>query len=204
MVRDYVRDLYVPAAVSSAAVNADDFAAAKELAAWRRRVLAAWPGVRVLYVDSQLIGESTLGSHLTLRAEIALNELSVDDVCVEAVYGPVDVDDRIVGPTAVKLKPADSADGTTWFEGEVPLEHTGAFGYTVRVLPHNELMAGPAELGVVAVGLIPPPGSRSGRLASRRVGPKPRRWGSSGLILLGSSLALQRRRGRRGRRGPAG
>jgi starch phosphorylase len=151
MVRDYVRDLYAPAAISSDAVCADDFAAAKELASWRRRVLAAWPGVRVLYVDSQLIGESTLGSHLTLRAEVALNGLSVDEVCVEAVYGLVDVDDRIVDSTAVKLTSAETADGTTWFEGVVPLEHTGAFGYTVRVLPYHELTAGPAELGVVAV-----------------------------------------------------
>ena len=114
-------------------------------------MLDAWPGVNVLYVDSQLIGESTLGSHLTLRAEVALNGLSIDDVCVEAVYGHVDVDDRLVEPTAVALKPADPVDGTTWFEGEVPLERTGSFGYTVRVLPSNDLLASPAELGVVAV-----------------------------------------------------
>ncbi len=132
-------------------MSADNYAPARELAAWRRRVLAAWPGVKVLYVDSQLIGESTLGAHLTLRAEVALNGLSIDDVCVEAVYGLVDVDDRLIEPTAVALKPADAVDSTTWFEGEVPLEHTGAFGYTVRVLPSNDLLANPAELGVVAV-----------------------------------------------------
>ncbi len=151
MVRDYVYELYAPAAISANAVRADNYQPARDLAAWRRRVLAAWPGVNVLYVDSQLIGESTLGAHLTLRAEVALNGLSIDDVCVEAVYGSVDVDDRLVQPTAVALKPADPVDGTTWFEGEVPLERTGAFGYTVRVLPSNDLLASPAELGVVAV-----------------------------------------------------
>ena len=30
----------------------------------------------------------------------------------------------------------------------MPLERTGAFGYTVRVLPHSEHMADAAELGV--------------------------------------------------------
>jgi len=32
----------------------------------------------------------------------------------------------------------------------VPLRRTGAVGYTVRVLPHHELLAAPTELGLVA------------------------------------------------------
>ena len=32
----------------------------------------------------------------------------------------------------------------------MPLERTGGFGYTVRVLPKNDLLVDPAELGVVA------------------------------------------------------
>jgi starch phosphorylase len=150
MVHDYVHNLYAPAAESSKRVSANDYAPARKLAQWRRRVLDAWPGVRVLYVDSQMAGDATLGSHLTLRAEVALNGLSPDDVCVEAVYGAVDLDDRLTDSTAVALKVADPSDGTVWFEGSVPLERTGPFGYTVRVLPHDDLLASAAELGVVA------------------------------------------------------
>ena len=36
------------------------------------------------------------------------------------------------------------------FEGEVPLDRTGPFGYTVRVLPRHDRLATPAELGLVA------------------------------------------------------
>ena len=90
----------------------------------------------MLYVDSQMAGEPTLGSHLTLRAEVALNGLSTDDVCVEAVYGLVDVDDRLIElDRRSRSSSPTPVDGTTWFEGEVPLERTGPFGYTVRVLP---------------------------------------------------------------------
>ena len=35
--------------------------------------------------------------------------------------------------------------------GAVPLERTGAFGCTVRVLPKNGLLATESELGVVTV-----------------------------------------------------
>ena len=44
----------------------------------------------------------------------------------------------------------EHADGSRHrFTATVPLERTGAFGYTVRVLPHSEHLAGPAELGLV-------------------------------------------------------
>ena len=45
----------------------------------------------------------------------------------------------------------EHADGSRhWFSATLPLERTGAFGYTVRVLPHSDHLADPAELGVVA------------------------------------------------------
>jgi starch phosphorylase len=151
MVAEYVRRLYAPAAVSSERVRAGGYAAARELAAWRERVLQAWPGVRVIYVDSQLAGAAQIGSVLTLRAEVALNGLSPDDVEVAAVYGTVDLDDRLTAPETMSLKVVESIDGTTRFEGDIPLERTGSFGYTVRVLPKNAALASSAELGVVAV-----------------------------------------------------
>jgi starch phosphorylase len=151
MVSEYVRELYAPAAVSAARMAADDFRAARSLSQWRRRVLEAWPGVKVLHVDSQLDGvHSQLGGVLTLRAEVALNGLCADDVDVEAVFGSVDGDDLLTDIETLSLEPIDPTDGISRYEGEVPLERTGAFGYTVRVLPKNQLLASSAELGVVA------------------------------------------------------
>jgi len=152
MVRDYVLELYAPAAASSQRLIADDYRGARELSAWRQQVLAAWPGVRVVYVDSQLPGgEAQVGASLALRAEISLNGLVPEDVCVEAVYGDVDIDDRLTTSKSVHLTLADQVDGTSWYEGEVPFEHTGPFGYTVRALPKNDLLAAAAELGVIAL-----------------------------------------------------
>jgi starch phosphorylase len=151
MVTDYVQRLYAPAAASSRRMTADDFAAAKSLTQWRKKVLDAWPGVRVLYVDSQLTGHAELGGALNLRAEVALNGLSVSDVDVQAVYGAADTDDVLSDVVCISLKQVESNDGTLWFEGQVPFERTGSFGYTVRVLPSNDALAGPAELGVIAV-----------------------------------------------------
>jgi starch phosphorylase len=152
MVSEYVRRLYAPAARSSQLMFADDFAAAKSLASWRQEVVAEWPGVAVLHVDSQLsgVGDAQVGATLTLRAEVALGGLSPDDVDVEAVFGAVGTDDRLIDVGAVELTSIANGDGTHRFEGEIPLDRTGGFGYTVRVLPRHELLASRAELGLVA------------------------------------------------------
>ncbi|MFN2519105.1 MAG: hypothetical protein ABR604_08705 [Jatrophihabitantaceae bacterium] len=71
-------------------------------------------------------------------------------MCVEAIFGAVDAEDRLSEVEAVALKAVELTEGASRFEGDVPLERTGPFGYTVRVLPKSDLLAVPAELGVVA------------------------------------------------------
>ncbi|HVQ89462.1 MAG TPA: alpha-glucan family phosphorylase [Mycobacteriales bacterium] len=152
MVRDYVRQLYAPAAASAVRLQANAYAAAKELAGWRSRVLAAWPQVRVQHVESSGVGDTPeLGAALSLRAEVDLGGLLPTDVDVQAAYGRVDDTNKLheVGTTSMSC--VGDSDGLHRYEGTVPLERTGAFGYTVRVLPHNDLLAAPAELGVVTV-----------------------------------------------------
>jgi glycogen phosphorylase len=150
MVRDYVEKLYAPAAVAGQHLAADSFADAKVLASWRNTVVDAWPGVKVVHVESNVDGDPQLGGVLHLRAEVDLNDLSPDDVDVSAVYGAVDGDDRLVDVQSVSLSPIDDADGPNRYGGEIPFERTGSFGYTVRVLPKNALLSTPSELGRIA------------------------------------------------------
>ena len=59
MVREYVTALYVPAAASSRALtDADGFGPARELAAWKKRVIGAWPQVRIEHVESEATGSA--------------------------------------------------------------------------------------------------------------------------------------------------
>ncbi|GII55782.1 alpha-1,4 glucan phosphorylase [Planotetraspora thailandica] len=152
MLRDYVLDLYGPAARSSRALVSDDHENARQFAAWKLRVTQAWPGVRVEHVEAAGVGDTPeLGARLELRATIALGELSTDDLQVQAAYGRVGPHDELIAPAYVTLK-ADSVgdDGRAYYTGDLPLDRTGAFGYTVRVVPFHPLMASPAELGLIA------------------------------------------------------
>jgi starch phosphorylase len=151
MVRDYVDRLYAPAARSHRAVQGS---AAAELAEWKQRVRRQWPQVGVEHVETSSVeGTPELGSTLTLRAQVALGGLDPADVDVQLLSGRVDAADRLTAPTVVSLKPTARPDisGRHQYEGALTLDRTGAFGYTVRVLPSHPLLATPAELGLVAV-----------------------------------------------------
>ena len=154
MVRDYVGQLYAPAARSHRAIQG---AAAGELAEWKRRVRQRWPQVAVDHVETAFVDGSAeetpeLGSTLTLRAQVSLGGLDPSDVDVQLLAGPVDAADRLAGPAVMSLKPVARADvsGQCSFEGPLTLDRTGAYGYTVRVLPSHPLLATAAELGLVA------------------------------------------------------
>ena len=75
-VRDYVRELYAPAAHTARTLNSD-YAGARALSGWKHDVRAAWPGVRVEHVDSEGVGDqAVVGATLAVRAWVALGSLS--------------------------------------------------------------------------------------------------------------------------------
>ncbi|NYI06510.1 alpha-glucan family phosphorylase [Allostreptomyces psammosilenae] len=158
MVREYVTELYAPAArtqraLSAAGPDGDAYRAAVELAAWKARVRQAWPGVRVDHVETTGLGSTAeLGSTLNVRVRVDLGELGPGDVDVQVMAGRVDSADRITEAVTTSLKPADRSDleGRLLYEGPLTLDRTGAFGYTVRVLPSHPLLGSPTELGLVA------------------------------------------------------
>jgi starch phosphorylase len=158
MVREYVTELYLPAARSSQAlaVGGPGFAGARQLAAWKDRVTKAWPGVAIEHIEADDSAQSP-GARLVVRASVALGELSPDDVTVQVVYGIAGEDDEIIAPAFADLAlDPDAAGGSVArYVGEAELGRPGPFGYTVRVLPRHPLLAAPAEMGLVTAPVAP-------------------------------------------------
>jgi starch phosphorylase len=164
MVRDYVEQYYMPAAQSlrrtiTAPEGAEDeasgaeFGAARELAAYRRRVEEAWPKLTITDVDSTGLPDTpVLGSKLTLTATVQLAGLAPDEVTVQAVVGKVDASDTLLDPITVEMSYTGTAEGGNQvFSTTTALPLAGAVGYTVRVLPRHPLLAASNELGLVTL-----------------------------------------------------
>jgi glycogen phosphorylase len=157
MVQDYVNKLYTPAALSSRELADDKLAAARELATWKTRVRAGWHAVRVDHVEAEGASDgASVGDNVSVRAFVSLGDLDPADVDVQLVYGRVDETDELAGSRSASLAVAERYEGGRLrYEGTVALERSGPFGYTVRILPAHKLLAGPAELGLVAIPPAP-------------------------------------------------
>jgi starch phosphorylase len=162
MVRDYTEQYYLPAAASlhrtAESIDGLPFGEARELAAYRQRVSEAWPHVAISDVDSTGLPDTPLlGSELTLTASVALAGLRPDEVVVQGVLGRVDAGDTLSEPTYTDMVHTGDG-GTEIFSTTIPLPLAGSMGYTVRVLPHLRLLAGPAEMGLVKLAGSDDPG----------------------------------------------
>ncbi|MEY7971698.1 alpha-glucan family phosphorylase [Saccharomonospora xinjiangensis] len=150
MVREYVESYYGPAATAVASASADDYAGARSLAAYRARVDACWPRVRV--VSTEMSVESggdvpVVGAAARITARVDLARLDESDVEIQAVVGRVGDTDDLGDVLTVPLSPC----GRGQFAGTLALPFAGSLGYTVRVLPRHPLLASPAELGKVVL-----------------------------------------------------
>ncbi|HSV37586.1 MAG TPA: DUF3417 domain-containing protein, partial [Nocardioidaceae bacterium] len=128
---------------------------ARELASWKAKVRASWPGVRIDHVDSSGVGDSPeVGAQLSVHVFVSLGDLTPDDVDVQVLHGRVRHEDDLVDAVVASLKHAESYEaGRHRYEGIVSLAKTGPFGYTVRVVPSNQHLASAAELALVAAPL---------------------------------------------------
>src|SRR5699024_6023600 len=108
---------------------------------------------RVEHVESHGHGDSPeVGSTLTVRAFVALGDLSTDDVEVQVVSGRTTAEDEITASSVTPTTVTESyEDSRHRFDAQVPLDRSGSFGYTVRVVPRHPGLASVAELGLVSL-----------------------------------------------------
>jgi starch phosphorylase len=152
MVRQYVENLYLPAARAERAISTSGYQPARQLAAWTTQLEAAWAGVHVAHVESGGVDATPqLGEQLHVRAYVELGEVAPDDVKVELVHGHAREGDRLTDIRRLRLELESHDLGSpATFHGTVTLDRSGSFGYTVRVVPNHPLLATPAELGLLA------------------------------------------------------
>jgi len=150
MVEDYTVKLYGPAAGAGRALNGPEFAGAKDLAAYKAKVRAAWPSVKVEHVEPSGVSDSPqIGDTLEVKAYVDLGGLEPDEVEVQLVHGHVNDTDDIWGTEVAPLQLVESSDGGRHqFAGSQSLRRTGSFGYSVRIVPRHRSLATAAELGL--------------------------------------------------------
>ena len=153
MVRDYVQQMYEPAAERADTMAVDGWAMARALSAWKRRVAESWDAVSVVAVESDT-SALEVGAERTVSATVALGVLAADEVAVQLIYGQVGPNDELSDRQVLEMDLVGVGDeaGHHRFLGTLTSQRTGRHGFTVRVLPKNAHLPVPAEMGCVAWG----------------------------------------------------
>ncbi len=150
MVHDYLSKAYLPAQIRRAVLARDGYQGARTLAAWRKAVRAAWPGVAILGVDADVPKELRVGASFAVRCRLSASGLSPEDLAVQVVLGPLDEHYQLVGGEAIPMQFHQRCDdGSLLFLAEVRCSASGRQGFTVRVEPHHELLAHPHGTGLI-------------------------------------------------------
>jgi starch phosphorylase len=149
MVQAYVNRYYLPCSKRFKSQFAHDFAGAKDLAAWRQKLMTSWQEVSVQEVASRDGLEIPVGKGITVMARVKLGALSPEDVTVDAYYGRLDASGNFSERETVSLEAVESRDGVYTFGGEVPCPKTGRFGYTVRITPSHKRLENRFVMGLV-------------------------------------------------------
>jgi starch phosphorylase len=149
MVREYAKNIYVPAVRLHAAMTGADLAGAKALTTWKERVRAAWPSVAVMGISMDSPEEVAVGEMVRVSATVVLGALEPSDVAVELYHGPTGGAHEIAKGRIVRMAPAGKGQDGWRFEGQIPTTDSGAHAFAVRVVPYNDTMSHPYETSLI-------------------------------------------------------
>jgi starch phosphorylase len=137
MVMSYVQKYYSAAARQRGIFEDSDFARAKALSAWRRKLATCWPGVSLRRVD-RAAAEIPAGSALPIEVAVRLNGLEPDDVLVECLVGHESDSGAFVKHDALVFTPAGQNDqGEAIYRLDFRPRLPGLQYYKIRLFPFH-------------------------------------------------------------------
>ncbi len=140
---DYISRFYSKLEESGAKMKADNFKAAKELAAWKDKVAAAWDSIEVVSLDisEAVLNHAQVGDYCD--GAICLNtNLGIEDIGIEAVVTMLDKNNELEVFETEAFKPVKAEDSRLYFQlKNFRIERAGMFKLGIRMFPKNELLA---------------------------------------------------------------
>lgn len=148
MVGDYLTQFYGPAARQGRRFARDGYRGAKDVAAWKARVRAAWPGTRIRRLDSPA-QRTHFGERLRIEIAVHLNGLDPTDVRVELRLGGSGAEPSAEKGRLFTHANAMPESGEHRYVLDFTPDSCGRFDYRVRVYPHHDLLTHRLETGLM-------------------------------------------------------
>ena len=140
MMKDYFKRYYIPLAARLGLLKDNNFLKAKEISAWKDKVLKVWDQIEVVSIQlaDGITNTYTMGK--TYEAHLVLDNkgLSSDEIGVEVVIATGTENPQYVEKH--EFVAGKTENGLTHYSLELTLTKPGAYNYGVRIYPKNEAL----------------------------------------------------------------
>jgi alpha-glucan phosphorylase-like protein len=135
MLKDYFTRYYTPLSLRADKIQVDNYAPARELAAWKEKISKVWDDIDV--VNKQLADGITntyqMGQNYPSRVVLDLKGLSTEEVGVELIIATDDDTPKLVHKQEFKAEAIPN--GLTQYTLNLQLKKPGTYNYGLRVFP---------------------------------------------------------------------
>ncbi|MGV8081542.1 MAG: alpha-glucan family phosphorylase [Syntrophales bacterium] len=155
MLAEYYHEMYLPAARRDQELTADQYALARTLVDWKRRIPMRFSSLKLQEATIEGIHGDTIvvDQPLSVQVRIDPGKVAPEEILVELVIGPRDGHGFSGSPERVPLKIVDvEKDGVLIFSGEYTVRANGTYSYGIRVLPFHPQLATLQETGLILWG----------------------------------------------------
>ncbi|MDE7150999.1 MAG: alpha-glucan family phosphorylase, partial [Candidatus Amulumruptor sp.] len=139
MIEDYIDRFYRPEDKRFRALAANDYSLAREVVAWKEKVVAAWSGIKVLSVNDDintLTQPATTGEKFSVNITIDTNGLSSEDLGVELVI--YRVADGVENLATTRQFTVTKQDGNiVTYSLRDNMREAGVYRFAYRLYPKN-------------------------------------------------------------------
>jgi len=140
MMKDYFTRYYIPQSERTALLKSDNFSKAKELAAWKSRILKVWNDIEVLNVQISdgITNTYEMGKPYPSSVTLNLKGLNSDEIGVEMIVATGNDQPRFVAKYDFAVEKAD--DNMAHYMLDLTLKKPGIYNYGLRIYAKNKAL----------------------------------------------------------------
>lgn len=137
MMKDYFNRYYLPLSARQDKLKADNYAKAKEMAAWKEKILTVWEQIEVVSIQlaDGITNTYKMGQNYPSQIVLDIKGLSPDEIGVEVIIATGNEHPEFVARH--EFKSGKVANGLTHYSLNLTLTKPGSYNYGIRIYPKN-------------------------------------------------------------------
>lgn len=137
MMKDYFERYYIPLSARSSMLCANDFSEAKEIAAWKNKILDVWDQIEVVNVQlaDGITNTYKMGQTYPSRLVLDIKGLSPDEIGIEIIIASGD--EHLDFIERYEFIPEKVENELTHYVLDLTLTKPGSYNYGLRIFPKN-------------------------------------------------------------------